>query len=73
MTSNFKEKSQKMSNQYQFLYRTNTGNIYSAQNLTAILVDLPFEIAVLKGTYVMHQNWLNGWMAKGFKNDKMGK
>jgi len=27
MTSNFKEKSQKKSNHYQFLYRTNTGNI----------------------------------------------
>ena len=54
MTSNLKEKSQKKSNHYQFLYRTNTGNFNSAQNLTAILVDLPFEIAVLKGTYVMH-------------------
>jgi len=42
-----------MSNQYQFLYRTNTGNIYSAQNLTAILVALTFEIEVLTGPYVM--------------------
>jgi len=42
-----------MSNQYQFLYRTNTGNIYSAENLTAILVALPFEIEVLTGACVM--------------------
>ena len=62
-----------MSNQYQFLYRTNTGNIYSAQNLTAILVALPFEIEVLTGACIMPQNWLNGSMAKGLKNDKMGK
>ena len=53
MTSNFKEKSQKMSNQYQFLYRSNTGNIYSAQNLTAILVAITFEIEVLTGACVM--------------------
>ena len=53
MTSNFKEKSQKMSNRYQFLYRTNTGNIYSAQNLTAGLVALPFEIEFLTGACVM--------------------
>ena len=49
MTSNFKEKSQKKSNHYQFLYRTNTGTIYSAQNLTAILVALPFEIESFNG------------------------
>ena len=53
MTSNFKEKSQKMSNQHQFLYRTNTGIIYSAQNLTAIPVAFPFEIEALTGACVM--------------------
>jgi len=53
MTSNFKEKFQKMPNQYQFLYQNNTGIIYSAQNLTAILVALPFEIEVLTGAYIM--------------------
>ena len=64
MTSNFKEKSQKMSNQNQFLYRINTGNIYSAENLTAILVALTFEIEVLTGACVMPQNCLKGSMAK---------
>ena len=36
MTSNFKEKSQKKSNYYQFMYSCNTENYYSAQNLTAL-------------------------------------
>jgi len=42
-----------MSNHYHLLYSTNTGNIYSAQNLTAILVALTFEIEVLTGACVM--------------------
>jgi len=42
-----------MSNQYQFLYRTNTRNIYLAENLTAILVAFTFEIEVLTGACVM--------------------
>ena len=53
MTSNFKEKFQKNYNHYQFLYSHIIGNIYSAQNLTAILVALTFEIEVLTGAFVM--------------------
>ena len=36
MTSNFKEKSQKKSNYYQFMYSCNTENYYSTQNLKAL-------------------------------------